>query len=223
MKKNILAVTALAFMMLVGVKAYGNEPVIVDYEVIKSVVDNHPEEFRALTSRFVEADTTLTPAEVAVVYYGHAFTPQYNPEADYADVMRAFEGNDMSLTVMLAEDALKSCPVSLPMLFKVFGCSVGSDVPAIKTRADNARQRLLMICDLILSTGTGVDQMAPYLVISEGDMNEFLSKYCQVAKEISRSDLGDEKAVKVRLDGIDDDVILYFDLALARSWRKSGK
>ena len=51
----------------------------VDYNAMQVEVAMHPDRYRALLNRFVAGDTTLTTPELATVYYGYSFTPDYDP------------------------------------------------------------------------------------------------------------------------------------------------
>ncbi len=188
----------------------------VDYDSIRSVVNDRPELFRQLTARFIDADTTLTDDELAVVYYGHAMIPGYNPEETYADVMKAFDDGDLATTLVLADEALRRNPVSLPMLFKCYGICAISELDRLKDRCPALAARINMLCRVIEESGQGVIMYSPFCVISPADIDEFLTKCWQVQRVYESADMGDLRAVKVHIDGIDDDVILYFDLLLAK-------
>lgn len=223
MKK--IASILLALLSFTSAFAVGGdrEVVLVSYDSIATLVKEKPEAVRALTARFMDADTTLTPSEVAVVYYGHAFSPGYNPDETWPDIEEAIGNSDVNLATTLTEQALRTNPVSLPLLFNLYGLCRVSNVPRIQMRAADIQRQILMLGDMITSTGNGVLPVAPWLVISEGDMDQLLKKYIQVQSELGRSDLDDVKAVKVRLNGVADDVILYFDLMLANNARKALK
>lgn len=219
MKAKLIAIVALVAALTAGSQqASAQKYTRVIYDSIQSVVNNRPELFSALTARFADADTTLTSDELAIVYYGHAFTPQYDPAAQYPELMEAFNAGDLNLAITLADDELRRNPVALPVLFKLYGCCVTSDVPRHQARSLDVRNKIVMLCDLIFSTGTGVTPYTPWLVISEADMNEMLLKYLYINELIDTSDIGDGKAVKCRIDDVDDDVIFYFDLKLPRTF-----
>lgn len=222
MKFNRLITLALLIAICaLSQRAAGEELTPVVYDDIRTIVNDNPQLFNSLTARFQSADTTLTPAEVAIVYYGHAFTPGYNPDEKYEDIAEAYSGDDGNLAITLIDEALRTNPASLPLLFKLYGCCATSDVPRIMARKEGVADRIMMICDMIASTGTGVQNYTPWLVVDERDIDEFLNKYMYIQRELERSDLGsDIKAIKVQLDGIPDPVILYFDLTLPHKYSK---
>ena len=45
----------------------------VDLNAVEVNIKMHPEAYRELLDRFTEGDTTLTPAQLATVYYGYSF------------------------------------------------------------------------------------------------------------------------------------------------------
>ncbi len=212
-----------AFAQTIAPQDEEQEVFTVVYDSIRSQIEARPEMRRSLVSRFVDADTTLTNPELAIVYYGQSMTPGYDPDLKYQDVDDAIAAGDVSLAMTLADEALRRNPVSLPMLFNLYGlCSI-SEAPALKARCQPLQSRILMLCDMIAESGMGISPEMPWCVISEADMNEYLTKYMQIQLELDRTDKGDEKAVKVSLNGLDQDVILYFDLMLANQARKALK
>lgn len=217
--KAIAKMVVVALALAMSHSAAAQNLITVDYDSIESIVKNRPEVFSALTSRFMDADTTLTMSDVAVVYFGHAFTPGYNPTESFPEMMEAYESDDMNLAIALGEQDLRRNPVSLMLLMKLYGACATSQVPRLRNQAPQLQQRILMLCDMISSTGLGVMPESPWCVICESDMEELLAKYIKPQRVIDRSTRGDEEAVKVKIDGIDDDVILYFDLVLARKPR----
>ena len=50
------------------------------------------------------------------------------------------------------------------------------------------------------------------MLIRPSDTDEFLVKYMQPAGILGRARIGQTEAIKVRLDGVADDVILYFSI-----------
>mgnify|MGYP001105843609 CR=1 FL=1 len=160
-----------------------------------------------LSERFT-AGETLQADEAANVYYGAVRRPGFNATADYPDVAKAYSSGDMAGAYRMSKEALAKDPTNLSLLFKAYAA-------ATATNAADARafqQRILQICDAIFASGKGVSEQSPYIVTRQGDIDEFLMKYIQPSSVTGRAKLGNLDAVKVTLEGVPDEVILYFKI-----------
>ncbi len=204
-----LILTVAAFFAALTVSAAS---VAVDFDSIKASATSQPEMRRQLVDRFAAGDTLLTPVEMALVYYGQAFTPGYARTETYADVDSAYLGSDMPLTLTLVDEVLRTNPVALSQLFRGFVASKASKQPRISSRAGSFENRIMNICDLIYASGTGVDTNDPFRVLTMADAEAFLRNYIRVDSIMDRSRLGHLEAVKTKVPGIADPVIFYFAL-----------
>lgn len=203
----IIAVLAAAFSLHIN----SRELVTVDYDKINADVSSNRENFLALTNRFLIGDTTLTPQQKATVYYGHAFTPGFTPDKEYEEVDKAYNSGAYGNALVLAEQALASNPVSLDLTIKalVSATQIEGISPA-KIAALKARYN--MIGDAVLCSGSGIIPESPFKVISTGDEARVLRNLLQVKEIVDRTTIQGMDAVKVRLEGAEDPIILYFDV-----------
>ena len=125
--------------------------------------------------------------------------------------MTSYDSGNIAKAHELAAAALESDPTNLTLLFKAYASAAASTDPAVNTKASVYQSRLLQICDLILASGLGVTDSSPYIVVRPADMDEFLVKYIQPAQIVGKSKIGKLEAAKVVIDGVPDEVILYFN------------
>ncbi len=166
-------------------------------------------QYATLLERF-KAGQSLTADEAAIVYYGSALQPGFNPDKKYDKMLAAFNSGQTDNAFRLCEEGLKTDPTNLALLFKAYAAAMASKDASIKAKAPKMQARLLSICDAIFSSGNGVSENAPYLVVRPSDTEEFLVKYLQPASIDGRATIGELTAAKVKLDGIADEIIFYF-------------
>lgn len=184
----------------------------VDLTALEVEVKLHPADYRGLLDRFLSADTTLTPQELAKVYYGYSCTPEYDPRYDYADIHAACDSGLYADAERMALDALEVNPVSLDL-------NVALLTAADKLRGEGGRGRMLMEfglkCDqmatAILESGRGTSARSPFVVIYSSDIDRILHNVLGVERVIDRTKVGPVDAIKVTFAGQDRTHILYFD------------
>ena len=183
MKLRILAsLTALLAVATVSAK--------VDYAAM-----NTPER-SALVERFVAGDTTLTPDQIDIVYYGAVFAPGYAALPRSYDTINALRAERRFDEMMpLCRKALADDPTNLTLLFRAFAGAYNTGDTAMK---DNASER------------KGVDTSDPFEVVIDSDIEQFLINYLQVEQILDSAMLGPLTVVKVKLPGRDDPAYLYF-------------
>jgi len=206
MKKIILS-AAIAIISVFATATVSAENTKPDRQTIQMQISNG--KYTRLLEKF-KAGQQLSAEEAAAVYYGSALQPGFNAEKQYTAMLEAYHSGNTEKAFKLCEDALAKDPTNLGVLFKAYASAVSSKDATTKAKAPVMQTRLLAICDAIFSSGTGVQETSPYVVIRPADIEEFLVKYMQPISIEGRAKIGDLNAAKVRLEGIDDDVILYF-------------
>lgn len=187
----------------------------VDYGALEVEVRTHPDQYKELLDRFVAADTTLTPNQVATVYFGFPFTPSYEPTDTFPAVHEALEAKNYGEVARLAEEALQLNPLSLSMTMvalKAYENGAG-DHPGLN--ASKMAIRRDAIIGAIVDSGKGVDPGAPFYVISDDDLQTFLFNVLGIGNVIGTSSIGDESvtAYKFVFTGQPRIHILYFNRA----------
>lgn len=203
MKK--FAIILLIFTAFVQAKA-------VDYGALEVKVRTHPDEYRELLERFINADTTLTPRQMEEVYYGFPFTPSYEPTDSFPELHEAYEAKDFGRVAALAEEALQLNPVSLDLIRiarSAYEMGAGKTPGA---KALNMAIRYEMLVNAILESGGGTDAASPFYVIADSDRKVMLFNIIGAGSVIDKTGVGETvRAYKFIFPQMPRMHILYFD------------
>lgn len=183
----------------------------VDYNALQVEVAMHPDRYRALLNRFVAGDTTLTSHELATVYFGYSFTPDYDPRETFDGISDAFTAKDYERVALLTPDALVVNPVSLDLSIMALTAAEQGAGERPGMRAANLGPRCDMIATAILESGRGTTPDSPFKVISSADIGRLLRNVLGINVIVGRTKIGDVDAIKVTFPGSDRQHILYFD------------
>ena len=183
-----------------------------DMNAVEVDVKLHPERYRQLLDRFEKADTTLTVPQLATVYFGYSFTPDYVAGESFVNVQDAYDSGDYARAEELAAEALKLNPVSLELSVLALAASdhlrskgsYGKKILDYGTRCD-------LIATAILESGRGTSAASPFHVIAWSDVSRILRNVLGVERIVDRTKVGTIDAVKVIFPGSDRQHILYFD------------
>lgn len=205
MKKLILtALTALAI-----IAAPTSEARDTDRNTIASELKQT--DYASLLKKYQAAEA-LDAGQYRTLYYGAALQPGFAADRQYTAIDNAYAASDMATTLRLCEEALASDPTNLALLFKAYVAAATSSDPAAKAKATTFQNHILGLCDAIFSSADGVTETSPYVVTRKSDIDEFLLKYIQPETVVGRARIGNLEAAKVRINGINDDVIFYFSI-----------
>ncbi len=201
--------TLLLFFLTLASLAFSAKG--VDYNAMQVEVAMHPERYRALLNRFVAGDTTLTSPELATVYFGYSFTPDYDPRETFDDITDAFDEKDYEQVARLTPDALVVNPVSLDLSVMALAAAERGAGERPGVRAANLGYRCDMIATAILESGRGTSPDSPFKVISSADIGRLLRNVLGISVIVGRTKVGDIDAIKVTFPDSDRQHILYFD------------
>ena len=190
----------------------------VDYGAIEVDVTMHPGNYRELLDRFVAADTTLTPAQMATVYYGFAFTPSYEPCDTFPEIHAAFDRQDFEEVARLVEPALQLNPVSLDLCIMGLAAFERGAGTTPGRKALNLAIRSDMLATAILESGRGTSAYNPFKVISSSDRQRILRNVLGIGRVLDVDRVGDIEAVKFLFPGKMREHILYFDNTLEENY-----
>lgn len=202
-------IIALIAIVLAGGSAVAAERIKVDRKALASVVTKTPDKRNALVAKY-EKGESLTPAEMAVVYYGQAYVPGHKPAASYPDVDAAYAKKDYPATLTLVDAVLRENPVALNQLFRGYVAAASSPEPRVKARAENFQKRIDAICSLIFSSGSGVTGEEPFIVLTTEDAMAFVRNYLQPTEILGQAQVDGMDAVKVKWPDQTEPVIFYF-------------
>lgn len=204
MLKKLLLIL-VAFAAAASVRA-------VDLNAIEVDVKMNPGKYRQLLERFEKSDTTLTPAELATVYYGYSYTPDYDPRETFAEVEEAYEAADYEKAEELALEALKLNPVSLDLnVLALAAVDRMSDKGTYGKKILNYGIKCDLIATAILESGRGTSASSPFVVISSADMSRIMRNVLGIERIVDRTKVGDVDAIKVTFPTSDRQHILYFN------------
>lgn len=199
------AVMALTAIFTLSPQALAQKK--IDRDSIRAAAT--PQIYASLLKRF-EAGEELSTPDATILYFASALQPGFNPAKKYTEINETYSAGATDNAFRLCRQALAADPTNLTLLFKAYASAAVSKDPEIKAEAPAMQARLLAICDAIFDSGQGVTDASPYIIIRPSDLDEFLIKYIQPEKTIGRAKINNLDAIKVNLNGIADDVILYF-------------
>ena len=184
----------------------------LDLKAVEVDVKMHPDRFRELLNRFEQADTTLTPTELATIYFGYSFTADYDPTESFDEIGQAYDSGNYERASQLCKEALELNPVSLELNVLALAAAdrmsgkaySGADILHFGIRSD-------LIATAILESGRGTMATSPFFVISKADMERLLTNVLGIERIVDRTKVGDVDAIKVVFPGSDRQHILYSD------------
>ena len=115
--KRILSLIALFIVC-----ATANSQVMLDNEMIEDIVNNERTYFDEITQIYKNDDPMLRVDDIALVYYGQAFLPQYNPGKDENEkLLKKLHDEKKNVEIYnVAKNILEYNPVSLNALFSIY-------------------------------------------------------------------------------------------------------
>ena len=173
-------------MLLCTATLIANAQVILDYATIEDIVKNEREYFDEIVNIYKNDDPMIRIDDIALVYYGQAFLPQYNPGNDENEkaLKKFHDAGNHAEAYKIARKIIEYNPVSLNALFNLLISSkaLGKSPEEFKSYA-NKYQGIL---NMITVYGDGKSANSPYRVITPDDQNYVLFHELEIEKEISR-------------------------------------
>lgn len=180
--KKVLITFALCLATFIA-----NAQVFLDYATIESIVKNERKYFDEIVEIYRKDDPMLRIDDIALVYYGQAFLPQYNPSNDENEkALKKFhnEGNHAEAYAM-AKKIMEYNPVSLNALFNLLISA--KELGKSQEEFDSYANKYQKILNMITEYGKGNTAESPYKVIHPDDQNYVLFHELEIEKEISRN------------------------------------
>lgn len=195
----------------------------IDYRAIEVDVTMNPSKYRALLERFEKADTTLTPEEVSTVYYGYAFSRDYEPRDSFPEIHAAYERQDYEEVARLVQEALPMNPVSLDLSLLGLAAYEHGAGKTPGAHSLNLAIRSDLIATAILESGRGTNAASPFYVICDADRRRILTNVLGVPLDrvVGTTTVGPVQAVKFTFPGQSREHILYFDNTLEERFLQS--
>ena len=179
--KKILTTLALSLVAFVA-----SAQVFLDYATIEDIVKNERDYFNDIVNIYKSDDPMIRLDDIALVYYGQAFLPQYNPGNDENEkaLKRFHDTGNHAEAYNTANKILEYNPVSLNALFNLLVTS--KELGKSQEEFDSYANKYQGILNMITQYGAGNSSDSPFKVISPDDQNYVLFHELEIVKEISR-------------------------------------
>ena len=176
-------ILTIAFLFCMA--TFAQAQLILDYSTIEEIVKNEKTYFNDIVELFNNDDPYIDVDDVALVYYGQAFLPTYNPGKDAnAKKMRQYFNEDNYPKVYeTAKNILQYNPVSLDALFYAWISSktIGKSEDEYLSYV-NKHQAII---EMIKTYGDGKSSSKPFRIIDPEDLKHVMLSL-NVEDEISR-------------------------------------
>ena len=160
--------------------------VFLDYATIEDIVKNEREYFDEIVGIYKSDDPMIRLDDMALVYYGQAFLPQYNPSNDENEkaLKRFHDAGNHAEAYNTAKKIMEYNPVSLNALFNLLISS--KELGKSKEEFDSYANKYQKILNMITEYGNGNTADSPFKVICPDDQNYVLFHELEIEREISR-------------------------------------
>lgn len=147
----------------------------VDFDAIKRTLDADTALYGKLLARFINADSTLTPNEVNMVYYGAVFRKGYEPyepdenEKKFYDLCAA---RKYEKALAAGEELLKKYPLDIKLLNRLYTCARKTEDPK---KYNAFKYRYTALIEAVINSGDGKSDSTAFVVIKISDEYAVLS------------------------------------------------
>lgn len=210
----------LILLLMLGFLRISAKQIDVDLNKIAFEVTSDPGQLRNLTDRYLAGDMDLTSEEMAVVYYGYASTPDYDPTDSFSDLDDAYAAMNYPEVWRLAKDAMSVNPVSLDVIIKALVAANNISDKDARDLIPVLQNRYELLSNLILCSGKGTTVESPFIVICEDDMRRIIRNVICAETVIGRALIKNVDAVKILLPGSERQHILYFDNNIQKAFER---
>lgn len=181
--KRLLLSAAVLFSCLA---AFGQREIItVDWDVVKGIVAENPDEVRELVKRLSAPtlDATLTYEDRIIAFYGQSLLSNGKERGLVDDAAKLFSQGDYVNALAKAKEALAINPLNIRALDRA-GNSIYELIDAGDTSytKDDGKQffnRAMRLFNTIAKTGLG-NKEYPFCVTSVADEYEFMHNYLEL-------------------------------------------
>ena len=178
---------ALLFIMLFIAGHTAHSQVILDNELIKDIVTNERKYFDEITEIYRNDDPMLRIDDIALIYYGQAFLPEYNPGKDTNEqtLKKLYDEKDNAGVYKVAQKILAYNPVSLNALFCIYIAS--KELGKSEKEYQSYLKKYQSIIDMICHYGDGKSSDTPFRIITPDDQDYIMFGKLQIEDVISQT------------------------------------
>lgn len=182
MKK--LSLIAISFFLMLGVAQAQDK---FDYKLVKEIVDNERTYFNDILKLYLADDPLLRTDDVALVYYGHSYLPEYKGGNDINEktLKNYVAENNSSKMYEISKKILSYNPVSLNALFYAWLSSQKLAKP--EAEVSSYVHKYLSILEMITTMGDGKSSRNPFRVINPDDQDHVMYGILDIENVNSRN------------------------------------
>ena len=155
--------------------------------IVEYIVKNERQYFNEITQLYNNDDPMLRVDDIALIYYGQAFLPQYNPGKDENEkaLKTLFEAKRNIEVYNTAKKILSYNPVSLNALFSIYIAS--KELDKSNEECASYLKKYQSIIDMICHYGDGKSSETPFRIITPDDQEYIMFGKLQIENVISQT------------------------------------
>lgn len=176
----------LSMMLLIcSTVSYGQAE--LNDSIIGHIVRNERQYFNEITAIYKSDDPMLHVNDIALVYYGQAFLPQYNPGKDENEKLlkRLYEEKRNAEMYNVAKSILTYNPVSLNALFSIYIAS--KELGKSDGECASYLKKYQGIVDMICHYGNGRSSDTAFRIITPDDQDYIMYGKLQIERVLSQT------------------------------------
>ncbi|MBQ5888651.1 MAG: DUF4919 domain-containing protein [Bacteroidaceae bacterium] len=176
----------LSLILLFITCATANSQVVLDNETIEDIVKNEREYFDQITEIYKNDDPMLRIDDIALIYYGQAFMPQYRPGKDENEkaLKRLHDEKKNAEVYNVAKNILEYNPVSLNALFSIYIAS--RELGKSDEECISYLKKYQSILDMICYYGDGKSSESAFRIITPDDQDYIIYGKLQIEDVVSQ-------------------------------------
>ena len=163
-----------------------NAQVKLDISTIEDIIKNEKQYYNDILELYKNDDPYLRIDDIALVYYGQAFSPEYKPGTDENEKLlnQLYDEGKHIEAYELAQKILTYNPVSLNALFKMIKTSQA--LARTIEEYDTYARKFYGILGMITKYGDGKSSSSPFMIITPEDQDYVMYGMMGIKNEISR-------------------------------------
>ena len=176
----------LSLILLFITCATANSQVILENDIIEDIVKNEREYFDQITEIYKSDDPMLRTDDIALIYYGQAFKPEYRPGKDENEkaLKKLYDEKKNTEVYNVAKRILEYNPVSLNALFSIYIAS--KELGKSEEECASYLKKYQSIIDMICSYGDGKSSESALRIITPDDQDYIIYGKLQIEDVISQ-------------------------------------
>ena len=181
MKKILLSMV----LLICNIASYGQAE--FNDSIIEHIVRNERQYFNEITAIYKSDDPMLHVSDIALVYYGQAYMPHYNPGKDENEKLlkRLYEEKRNAEIYNVAKNILTYNPVSLNALFSIYIAS--KELGKSDEECLSYLKKYQSIVDMICQFGNGKSSDTAFRIITPDDQDYIMYGKLQIEDVISQT------------------------------------